>query len=1580
MELKLNGLKKTGLTAALGALAVASAGQQVGQSRYLGGSFQDLQSSFRENRGQWDSEALFYTHEGGMSLWMTQNGVVIDVAKIREVLPLDEPDVNDDSNDAGSTPSKFERTGHSIGMTFLDGNKGVAQGRSETGIPMDYYVGPASSHAVGVKSYQEAYVRDIYAGVHLRGYKDELGLRYDIIAMPGSDPSLIRFRITGAESAYISPEGELIIDTSMGEIRSSKPYVYQPVGNRHNMIESSYKIEGDIVSFNLAPHDSRLPLIIDPLVYGTYFGGGTFDQIMGTTADSQGDLYMTGWTASADFPVTHGPYSWNLQGTFDTFLARIDSDAYRINYAAVLGGTGDEVGRDIGFNEATGDLWIAGLTDSTDLAGTTSGTPEGTFTGPTADFFLMKFTVGQDHEISPEFSRYFAEVGDTSISAPEPRTNAYSGTLYQSYEFGDMWADFEILSDGVAVLAGVADNADLLASGFAPNFPGAGGGVDGFIVKFDSTGAVSSRTLFGSTQDDLINRIDVGPEDSVAVAGFFSFGGNQDTSTETNPDFITTDGVYQNGRLIRNGDNFVIKFDSQMDTVFSALLGGSRTELAFGVALDTFGSVYVLGGTDSFDFPRTEGVMGENFSLNFQPALTKISSDGSEIEYSTALPFSGKVLPWDVDVDERGVVVIAGTVGFVHTGVDPSDTIPGSIGITADAIDGVYDGGDENVNFPNIPPNLTSFPSTVEGFVMFVNSTATNLVYSDYIGEEGDDVVTGVFVDPVGATWVIGSTTVAYAPIGIPKTPNGLGAYLTANALKISNNGGAEGFAIKLRVGLPIVDNVSFSPNAIAGGLGSSSNAIVTLREAAPVGGVTMTATLSNPAVSTFLAGGSQSTLTFTVPQGQTTVSLPVHTFAVNQQEFSTIRIVLDNDFVESRLSVNPWLDEFSIAPATVVGGNDLTARVRLFQNATSDVRVSLSVDREDLVDLPFSGEIVVPAGADNAAILLDTSGVDTPQNLTMTASLLGVAKEAPATVIPASLSAVIFNPDRVNGGEETEMRVVFNGKTGSARTVDLSHFDGEAGLLVDGNGLPTTVAIPEQTSEVALTATAPVVAQSTFATVQADEGSNFARGTLFIDDIDILEVQLSPSNDVVGGTLVTGVVTLTRAAGPNGFTIDLASDEPAAGQLSDSVLTVPAGSTTSPQFTLPTNIVAADVVTTISASKAGFTTAEVDLTVRAVSLTLDLDPTEVIGGFEDSVGTVTVDPAAPAGGYVVALASDDSAADVPDTVTVLEGETTATFDITTSLVNTQTIAQIDAVLSPDVNDSKDLTINPIEVDLEVTPGVVSGGDASNGKLTISVPAPVGGMVFTLNSDINEAATPNTVTIAEGETEANFTITTVTVGTQVTATITATSPSGLSASDTLVINALQVVSLSINPSFVTGGTDTTGTVTIERAAPASGIEVFLEADPAGAVSMPSSVVVPEGFTKVSFVITTSLVQVDTDVLVTASTDLATVNATLVILSPSVIGITFNPGEVTGGQGSTGTVTLDAPAPTGGLEITITAVNPDFATTTETTITVPAGERTASFAVTTSSVSRRVAAEFRASTTVNEVSGLLFVRP
>ncbi|MCS7300633.1 MAG: S8 family serine peptidase [Fimbriimonadales bacterium] len=176
----------------------------------------------------------------------------------------------------------------------------------------------------------------------------------------------------------------------------------------------------------------------------------------------------------------------------------------------------------------------------------------------------------------------------------------------------------------------------------------------------------------------------------------------------------------------------------------------------------------------------------------------------------------------------------------------------------------------------------------------------------------------------------------------------------------------------------------------------------------------------------------------------------------------------------------------------------------------------------------------------------------------------------------------------------------------------------------------------------------------------------------------------------------------------------------------------------------------------------------------------LSLNPTSVTGG-GTATGTVTLTAAAPAGGFVVNLSSSNpSVAATPSSVTVPAGATSANFTVSTSAVTSSTNVTITASANG-VTRQATLTVNPANQSvslqsLTISPNTVIGGSTATGTVTLTSPAPAGGVVVTLrSSNPNRASVPATITIPAGATSANFTIrTTPAFFSITTVTITAT--------------------------------------------------------------------------------------------------------------------------------------------------------------------------------------------------------------
>jgi uncharacterized repeat protein (TIGR03803 family) len=179
------------------------------------------------------------------------------------------------------------------------------------------------------------------------------------------------------------------------------------------------------------------------------------------------------------------------------------------------------------------------------------------------------------------------------------------------------------------------------------------------------------------------------------------------------------------------------------------------------------------------------------------------------------------------------------------------------------------------------------------------------------------------------------------------------------------------------------------------------------------------------------------------------------------------------------------------------------------------------------------------------------------------------------------------------------------------------------------------------------------------------------------------------------------------------------------------------------------------------------------------------------------------------------------------------------------------------------------------------------------------------------------------------------------------------------ATGTLVISN-PAATLTLSPSSVAGGTTSTATVTLASPAPNGGAVVSLASSAPGAATVPATVLIMKGKTTKTFTVTTFAVATVTPVNISASYAGTTATSPLTVNPAALSALTLNPLGVRGGASSTAKVTLNGPAPAGGLLVTLTSSKPSVAASTS--VTVPAGSSSATVPITTFAVT--------ANTTVN----------
>lgn len=187
----------------------------------------------------------------------------------------------------------------------------------------------------------------------------------------------------------------------------------------------------------------------------------------------------------------------------------------------------------------------------------------------------------------------------------------------------------------------------------------------------------------------------------------------------------------------------------------------------------------------------------------------------------------------------------------------------------------------------------------------------------------------------------------------------------------------------------------------------------------------------------------------------------------------------------------------------------------------------------------------------------------------------------------------------------------------------------------------------------------------------------------------------------------------------------------------------------------------------------------ETPVLVKLSSLTVS--PTTIAGSLA-ATGTVTLNAPAPSGGVDVTLTSGNgSVVSVPPSVTVLEGDTTTTFPITTHAVSAPVTVAITGTFNGN-KASAQLRVRQIGVaKVSFNPSSVKGGTSSTGTVTLEAPAGPGSIAVTLSSAIPATAKPAVagITIPAGSSSGTFTVNTFPVAANKSVKITATTP-GLS--------------------------------------------------------------------------------------------------------------------------------------------------------------------------------------------------------
>ena len=162
------------------------------------------------------------------------------------------------------------------------------------------------------------------------------------------------------------------------------------------MKDSGIEIEPE--NFEIKNYEGREKLLIDPhaLVWGTYYGGSSWDFANSISTDANGNVFVVGETYSTDFP-TYNPggvvyYQSNNAGYYDAFILKFNNNGIRL-WATYYGGSSSDYAFSISA-DASGNVFVVGWTESTNFPTYNPG--GGAYYQPNNagwyDAFILKFT------------------------------------------------------------------------------------------------------------------------------------------------------------------------------------------------------------------------------------------------------------------------------------------------------------------------------------------------------------------------------------------------------------------------------------------------------------------------------------------------------------------------------------------------------------------------------------------------------------------------------------------------------------------------------------------------------------------------------------------------------------------------------------------------------------------------------------------------------------------------------------------------------------------------------------------------------------------------------------------------------------------------------------------------------------------------------------------------------------------------------------------------------------------------------------------------------------------------------------
>jgi len=550
---------------------------------------------FKENKGQIidqkgkSNQAVKYLlNSNGLNVQLRKNGFSYDVYEVKKTpiirseatkrIPLQIPE-----KDKETKPEyNLEYTFHRIDIDFANSSSKVELLADQKSKDFDnYYNVPNKPEGIiGVYQYKQITYKNIYPNIDVVfsiPNDPQKTVEYNFVIHPKGKISDIQLKFTGAETDLV--DNKIQMNVRFGKMEETLPASWIEEGNTKKEIEVGYtKIKKNVYGFISSGAVSEKTVIIDPVpvrLWGTYYGGEQFDYA--TSIFSKDDfVYTAGITYSKNNIASSGSHQTSHASVagHNSFFAKLNSDGTRVWGTYYGGSTDDDITQiKVSNND---NVYIVGKSISINNI-STLGTHQ-PIKSDYYDGFVAKF----DTNGVRQWGTYYGGLDNDNINSLliDANENIYiSGATFSN--------------ESISTLGAHQSN-----SGNSPD-----SSQDGFIAKLDKNGIRIWGTYYGGSKADAIF------DSKFDSTGNIIFLGNARSSEN-----ISTANSYQETNA--NDDSFLVKFTPNGSRMWGTYFGGNNNDYFFNIGIDSNGSIYCFGQTNSTSNISTAGVFQENYIQN----------------------------------------------------------------------------------------------------------------------------------------------------------------------------------------------------------------------------------------------------------------------------------------------------------------------------------------------------------------------------------------------------------------------------------------------------------------------------------------------------------------------------------------------------------------------------------------------------------------------------------------------------------------------------------------------------------------------------------------------------------------------------------------------------------------------------------------------------------------------------------------------------------------------------------------------------------------------------------------------------